>query len=157
VPLHVERGLTRGTNAVSMFGCSGVNSAVDMASQNAKGLLRTFALTMIGGTTSGVTSTEVMFVICPEHAQIVVNEGYAKADIRAELFEMARVPFEKISDNNLELLSKRRPAWFKNNARELGAVDRPEDIWIVVAGGAGAKSAYIPGRTGTHLQTVQIE
>ena len=40
--------------------------------------------------------------------------------------------------------------------REIGAVDRPEDIWLVVAGGAGAKSAYLPGRTGTHMQTVAV-
>jgi hypothetical protein len=156
-PLHVERGLERELNAVSMFGCSGVNSAVDMASQTAKGLLKTFALTMNGGLTSGVTSTEVMLVICPEHAHIMAKEGYAKADIRAALFETARVPFEKISEENLELLSKRRPSWFKNGCRELGVVDRPEDIWIVVAGGAGAKSAYLTGRTGTHLQTIKIE
>jgi hypothetical protein len=156
-PLHVERGLKRELNAVSMFGCSGVNSAVDMASQTAKGLLKTFALTMIGGMTSGVTSTEVILVICPEHAMIMSEEGYAKDDIRAALFEMAHVPFEKISDDNLDLLSKRRPSWFKNGCRELGVVDRPEDIWIVVAGGAGAKSAYLPGRTGTHLQTIEIE
>ncbi len=140
-----------------MFGCSGVNSAVDMASQNAKGLLKTFALTMIGGMTSGVTSTEVMLILCPEHAVILSTNGYSKQDIRQDLFTMARVPYEKISDDNLKLLSKRRPSWFKNDAREIGAVDRPEDIWIVVAGGAGAKSAYIPGRTGTHLQTTRIE
>jgi hypothetical protein len=47
--------------------------------------------------------------------------------------------------------------WFKNGAaNEVGAVDRPEDIWIVVAGGAGAKSAYLPGRTGTRMQTVAV-
>ena len=62
-----------------MFGCSGVNSAVDMASQNAKGLLKTFALTMIGGMTSGVTSTEVMLIVCPEHAAILSTGGYSKS------------------------------------------------------------------------------
>jgi hypothetical protein len=36
-PLHVGRGLSRETDVVSVFGCSGVNSAVDMASQTAKG------------------------------------------------------------------------------------------------------------------------
>jgi hypothetical protein len=155
-PLHVERGLAVGADAVSMFGCSGVNSAVDMASQTAKGLLKTLALTMVGGMTSGVTSSEVMLILCPEHAAIFMTGGYSKSLIRQELFETARIPFEKISDENLELVSKRRPLWFKNNAREIGAVDRPEDIWIVVAGGAGAKSVYIPGRTGTHLQTTKI-
>ena len=69
-----------------MFGCSGVNSAVDMASQTAKGLLKTFALTMIGGLASGVTSTETMLIICPEHAAILSAGGYSKAAIRNELF-----------------------------------------------------------------------
>ena len=78
-PLHVERGLARDENVVSMFGCSGVNSAVDMASQSAKGLLKTFALTMMGGLASGVTTTEVMFVICPEHAAIFAKDGFSKA------------------------------------------------------------------------------
>jgi hypothetical protein len=153
----LERGLGAATSVVNVTGCSGVYSAVDMASQTAKGLLKTFALTMTGGLASGVTTTEVMFVVCPEHAAIFAAGGYSKAAIRQELFVMARVPHEKISEENLELLSKRRPMWFKGGAaREVGAVDRPEDIWIVVAGGAGAKSAYIPGRTGTRMQTVAV-
>ena len=156
-PLHVERGLSRDKDVVSVFGCTGVNSAVDMASQTAKGLLKTFALTMIGGFTSGVTSTETMLIICPEHAAILAAGGYSKVAIRQELFVAARVPQEKISDENLELLAKRRPIWFQGNgSKEIGVVDRPEDIWIVVAGGKGAKSAYIPGRTGTHLQTTAL-
>ena len=157
-PLHAERGLDMNCDTVSVTGCSGVYSAVDMASQTAKGLLKTFALTMTGGLASGVTTTEVLFVICPEHAAIFAAGGYSKDDIRQELFAMARLPHEKISDENLELLSKRRPRWFQKNgaAREIGAVDRPEDIWLVVAGGAGAKSAYLPGRTGTHMQTVAV-
>jgi hypothetical protein len=153
--LHVECGFARNENVVSVFGCSGVNSAVDMASQTAKGLLKTFALTMMGGLASGVTSTEVMFVVCPEHADIFAKQGYSKQTIRAALFETVRVPHDLISDENLELLSKRRPQWFNNGSGHVGAVDRPEDIWIVVAGGAGAKSAYLPGRTGTKLQSTR--
>ncbi len=156
-PLHVERGFDCSADAVGMTGCSGVYSAVDMASQSAKSLLKTFALTMSGGLASGVTSTEVLFVVCPEHAAILARDGFTKEKIRGELFELARVPFEKISDENLELLAKRRPLWFKTGAaREIGAVDKPEDIWLVVAGGAGAKSAYLPGRTGTRLQTIAV-
>ncbi len=156
-PLHVERGLERDADAVSAFGCSGVNSAVDMASQSAKGLLKTFALTMTGGFTSGVTSTETLLVVCPEHAAILAGAGYSKAAIRSELFALARVPHEKISGENLQLLANRRPRWFRFGEKELPVIDRPEDLWIVVAGGKGAKSAYIPGRTGTKLQTEPVE
>ena len=157
-PLHVERGIDRRVSAASITGCSAIISAVDMASQGSEGLLKTFALAMAGGLTSGVTSTEVLLVICPEHAAILAAGGHSKATLREELFRRARVPLEKISQENIELLEKRRPAWFTgNSSHEIGAVDRPEDIWLVVAGGAGAKSAYIPGRTGTHMQTVAVE
>jgi hypothetical protein len=127
-PLHVERGSLRTTDVVSVFGCSSLNSAVDMASQTAKGLLKTFALAMMGGITSGVTSTETMLIICPEHAAILSAGGYSKAAIRSELFLAARVPHEKISDENLELLAKRRPIWFQGNESAIGVVDRPEDL-----------------------------
>lgn len=157
-PFHVERGLARDCDTIHMFGASGVYSAVDMASQSANGLLKTFALTMTGGLASGVTSTEVLWVICPEHAAILARDDFSKEKLRAELFALGRVPYEKIAYENLELLAKRRPQWFKPGAaREVGVVDRPEDIWLVVAGGAGAKSAYIPGRTGTKMQTVAVE
>jgi hypothetical protein len=157
-PFHVERGLARECDTVHMFGASGVYSAVDMASQTATGLLKTFALTMTGGLASGVTSTEVLWVICPEHAAILARDGFIKDKLRAELFALARVPYDKIAADNLELLAKRRPQWFKPGAmHEVGVVDRSEDIWIVIAGGAGAKSAYIPGRTGTRMQTVAVE
>ena len=158
LPFHVERGLARECDTVHMFGASGVYSAVDMASQSADGLIKTFALTMTGGLASGVTSTEVLWVICPEHAAILARDGLTKEKLRGELFARARVAYDKIADENLQLLAKRRPQWFKPGAaREIGVVDRPEDIWLVVAGGAGAKSAYIPGRTGTRMQTVAVE
>ncbi|MBI4524764.1 MAG: hypothetical protein HY695_13250 [Deltaproteobacteria bacterium] len=157
-PLHVERGISRGADAVSVFGCSGVHSIIDMASQTAKGLLKTMALSMMGGATSGVTSSEALIIICPEHAAILSAGGYQKEEIRQELFVRARTPHEKFSEENLELLAKRRPRWFKNGqARELPIVDRPEDIWIVVAGGKGAKSAFIPGRTSVQMQTRLVE
>ncbi len=156
-PLHVERGLSHETDAVSLFGCSGVHSIIDMASRTEKGLLKTMALAMMGGATSGVTSSEALLIICPEHAALLSTGGCSKDDIRQELFFKARIPHEKISDENLELLAKRRPRWFENSEfHDLPIVDRPDDIWMVVAGGKGAKSAFIPGRTSVRLQTTMI-
>ncbi len=157
-PLHVERGLSRDTDAVSVTGCSGVHSIIDEASNSAKGLVMTMALGMMGGATSGVTSSEALLIICPEHAAMLSAAGYSKQIIRRELFAKARIPVEKISDENLELLAKRRPLWFQSSqCRELPIVDRAEDIWIVVAGGKGVKSAFIPGRTATHMQTIAVQ
>ena len=156
-PLHVERGLGRDTDAVSVTGCSGVHSIIDEASKTAHGLMMTMALSLMGGATSTVTSSEALLIICPEHAMILAAGGYSKKTLREELFAKARIPHEKFSEENLELLAKRRPLWFGNRGlRELPIVDRPEDIWIIVAGGKGVKSAFIPGRTATHLQTTAV-
>lgn len=157
-PLHVERGLSRETDAVSVTGCSGVHSIIDEASKTAKGIIMTMALSMMGGATSGVTSSEALLIICPEHAATLSAGGYSKQIIRQELFARARIPHEKISQENLELLAKRRPLWFRSSDfQELPIVDRPEDIWIIVAGGKGVKSAFIPGRTSTHMQTIVVQ
>ena len=157
-PLHVERGLKPETDAVSVVACSGIHSIIDEASKTAKGIIMSMALSMMGGATSGVTSSEALLIICPEHAAALSAGGYAKKTIRQELFAQARIPHEKISEDNLELLAKRRPMWFQNSDfRELPIVDRPEDIWIVVAGGKGVKSAFIPGRTATHIQTTVVQ
>ncbi len=157
-PLHVERGFSRDTDAVSVTGCSGIHSIIDEASKTATGIMKTMALSLVGGFTSGVTSSEALLIICPEHAATLSAGGYSKNDIRYELFTTARIPHEKISDENLELLAKRRPIWFEHGiSRDIPIVDRPEDIWIMVAGGSGVKSAFIPGRTSTHMQTTIID
>ena len=95
--------------------------------------------------------------MCPEHAAIFYAGGYSKADIRQELFQKARLPHEKFSEENLELLAKRRPHCFQaGQAREIPIVDSPADIWIVVAGGKGPKSAFIPSWVEVKLTTTPL-
>ena len=157
-PLHVERGLGRAVSAVSVCGCTGVHSIVDMASKTAKGIITTMASAMAaGGSSNWFHSCEALIVMCPEHAAIFSAGGYSKEDIRQELFQKARLPHEKFSEENLELLAKRRPHCFQaGHAREIPIVDRPEDIWIVVAGGKGPKSAFIPSWVEVKLTTTPL-
>ena len=160
-PLHVERGLGRGVNAVSVCGCTGVHSIVDMASKTPKGIITTMAAAMAAGGSSnwfsGEVSCEALIVMCPEHAAIFSAGGYSKDDIRQELFQKARLPHEKFSEENLELIAKRRPHCFQaGHAREIPIVDSPADIWIVVAGGKGPKSAFIPSWVEVKLTTTPL-
>ena len=160
-PLHVERGLGRGVNAVTVCGCTGVHSIVDMASKTPKGIITTMAAAMAAGGSSnwfsGEVSCEALIVMCPEHAAIFSAGGYSKDDIRQELFQKARLPHEKFSEENLELIAKRRPHCFQaGHAREIPIVDSPADIWIVVAGGKGPKSAFIPSWVEVKLTTTPL-
>ncbi len=157
-PLHVERGLKKTQSVVSLCGCTGVHSIVDMASKGPKGILTTMAAAMAaGGSSNWVYGCECLIIMCPEHAASFFAAGYSKADIRRELFEKARLPFDKFSQENLELIEKRRPRWFgSGEGRAIPIVDRAEDIWLVVAGGKGPKSAFIPSWIDVRMSTKEI-
>lgn len=158
-PLHVESGLGRGVNAVSVCGCTGIHSIVDMASKTPKGIITTTAAAMAaGGSSNWFHSCEALIIMCPEHAAIFSAGGYSKDDIRQELFQKARLPHEKFSEENLELIAKRRPRWFSpGEASEIPIVDKPEAIWIIVAGGKGPKSAFIPSWVEVKLTTTPLK
>ncbi|MBI4524767.1 MAG: hypothetical protein HY695_13265 [Deltaproteobacteria bacterium] len=157
-PLHVERGFEKGASAVSVCGCTGVHSIVDMASKTPKGILTTMASAMAaGGSSNWVYGCECLVIMCPEHAAVFSAGGYTKDDIRQELFKKARLAFDKFSEENLELIAKRRPRWFQTGESEgVPVVDRAEDIWIVVAGGKGPKSAFIPSWTDVRMSTLAV-
>jgi hypothetical protein len=157
-PLHVERGLEKVHSAVSACGCTGVHSIVDMASKTPKGILTTMAAAMAaGGSSNWVYGCECLIIMCPEHAAIFSAGGYSKTAIRQELFEKARLSFDKFSEENLELIAKRRPRWFQaGETCGVPIVDRAEDIWIVVAGGKGPKSAFIPSWIDVRMSTLPI-
>jgi hypothetical protein len=157
-PLHVEKGFTKELSAVSVCGCTGVHSVVDMASKGPKGIITTMAAAMAaGGSSNWVYGCECLIIMCPEHAAIFSDGGYSKEDVKRELFEQARLSFDKFSDENLELIAKRRPRWFQvGGNRDVPIVDRPEDIWIIVAGGKGPKSAFVPSWIDVRMSTLPI-
>ena len=67
--------------------------------------------------------------------------------MRRTLFEQARIPFAEIGQSNADVLSVWRGPCIDeaDGQRTLRIVEKPEDILIVVAGGAGNHSASIPG------------
>jgi hypothetical protein len=67
--------------------------------------------------------------------------------VRRTLFEQARIPFEHIGGSNADVLRVWRSPCIDeaDGRRTLRIVEKPDDILIVVAGGAGNHSASIPG------------
>jgi len=92
-------------------------------------------------------SQEALLVLGPEHASIAARQGFDKKRVRQTLFEHASIPFEQIGQSNADVLEVWRGNCIENvdGRRTLRIVEKPEDIIIVVAGGAGNHSASIPG------------
>ncbi len=146
-PLHVERGFDAATSTVTAFGGAAPANIIEK-SKTAVEMLETIARAMaVSGSNNMFMSHEALLVLGPEHAAIAARQGFDKARVRRTLFAQARIPFEEIGGSNADVLRVWRGPCIDeaDGRRTLRIVEKPEDILIVVAGGAGNHSASIPG------------
>ena len=156
-PLHVERGFAREATTVTVFAAEGPHNINDHESTTAVGILKMVAGTMaITGANDVYYEAQPLVVFGPEHAATVARDGYAKADVRRFLFEHARLPLGNFSQENIDRRFRVEFAERFANANLdalVPVVQRAEDIAIIVLGGAGKHSAYIPTFGGTRSVT----
>lgn len=159
-PLHVERGLPAEASAVTIIGAEGPHNINDHESLTAGGVLTMVAGTVaVTGTNNVYYEGEPLVVLCPEHAATIAREGYTKADVKRFLYEHARVPLHKFSAENIERRMRSKfPKLFANVSLDtlVPLARGPEDFMIVVAGGAGKHSAFVPTFGGTRAATRAI-
>ena len=148
-PLHVERGLPAEASAVTVIGAECPHNINDHESITAEGILTTIAGTMgiTGSNDVYYRGAQPVVVMGPEHAKTVAGGGMSKADAKRFIQAHAHLPMQKFSKENIE---RRLKVTFKEIYAE-AAPDAPvyqvknaEDLLIVVIGGAGKHSAYIP-------------
>jgi hypothetical protein len=157
-PLHVERGFPAEASAVTVVGAECPHNVNDHESLDAEGVLRMIAGTMAVSGANDVyyPAAQPVVVMGPEHARLVSAGGYTKAAAKRFLQEHATLPLGKFSAKNAE---RRLGATFKEKYAGAGpdtpvaVVQRAEDLVIVVIGGAGKHSAYIPTFGGTRSVT----
>jgi hypothetical protein len=89
---------------------------------------------------------EPWLIIGPEHAEIFKRGGLTKADVKRCLWEQSKMPARSLSTKELQRARDSR-------TEELGELHgdtmlpislRPEDIELIVAGGPGTHSVYVP-------------
>ena len=150
-PLHVERGLKREQSAVTVFGCEAPHNINNQASQNAFDLACTFADTMATlGKNMFYAQGEVMLVLCPSHAETIAQDGWSKQHLKEYLYEKARKPVRLVKLGGLYGREVKRNFWPRWVNREdedemVPLVRRASEITIVVAGGPGRHTAFLPG------------
>jgi len=156
-PFHVSRGLRAEQSAVTVYASNSLYQVYNQLAATPEPLLRCFADALChAGIPNVVGFNQSLVVFAGEHAQILRDAGWRRADVQRFLLEHAR----------------RTVADFKRAARLPGEVapedertwrhvfQDPDDILIVCAGGqAGAWSACLPGwgRKWTRAITVPIE
>ncbi len=157
-PLHVERGFAPAQSTVTVVGAEGTMNMCTLV-KDADELIRVIAGTLRHPPSNEyVHSGEPWLVLCPEHALILHEAGYSKAEVKRRLWEASKMPASELS---AEDLGRAQPS----RAAELGAIgpqtllpisQKPDDIGIIVAGGSGAHSVYVPCFGNTRSVTVEI-
>jgi len=158
-PLHVERGVGRERSAITLVGAAGTLN-MNTHAKDATDLLRVIADTMIHPTSNDYwIGGEPWIVLSPEHAHILHREGLTKADVKRELWERSKMAAGRMSAKDLSRTRVARTA-------ELGPINEetllpistsPELIGIIVAGGPGTHSVYVPSFGDTRSVTRAVQ
>ena len=139
-PLHVSRGFLAHQSTVTVVGGVGTVEVVDADSADAEGVLTTMArsMTIAGNLGKGgvLGSGEPLLLVAPEHADII-GRTHSRRQAQAFLHQRAELPVDFLSPVQAERLRQA-------TVTRLTVAGCPEDILLVVLGGPGAKSTYVP-------------
>ena len=145
-PLHVERGFAREESTVTVVAAEGTLN-MNTHSKEAMELARVIAETMVHPPSNEyVHGGEPWLMVGPEHAEIFRRGGMSKADLKRELWEKSKMPARCLSTKELGRARDSRTDELGELTPEtlIPISPRPEDVMIVVAGGPGTHSVYIP-------------
>lgn len=156
-PLHVERGFPPEATTVTVVAAEPPHNVNDHESYTAVGLLTTIAGTIAStGQNNTYYASEPVVLLSPEHAATIAGDGYSKQAVKEYLFEHGRVPMHKFSRENIERRFRMKLAHKYADApldTLVPMVEKADDFIVVVIGGAGKHSAYIPTFGNTHAVT----
>jgi hypothetical protein len=158
-PLHVERGFAAGESTVTVAGAEGTMN-MNTHSKDATELVRVIAETIMHPPSNDyVHGGEPWLMLSPEHAEVMRRGGLGKAPLKRALWEASKMAAGRFSTRELQRARDSR-------GQELGEIvpetlvpmaPRPEDVQILVAGGPGTHSVYIPSFGNTRSVTHLIE
>ena len=157
-PLHVERGFARAKSTVTVVGAEGTMN-MNTHTKEAGELLRVIAETMQHPPSNEYCyGSEPWLILSPEHAEILKAGGLGKTEVKRRLWELSKMPARRMTAKDLLRVQAAR-------GKELGEIlpdtllsiaKRPEDICIIVAGGPGTHSVYVPCFGNTRSVTREI-
>ncbi len=148
-PFHTTRGFAPEENAVTVFGCEGPHNIQDHGSNTALGIMLTIAGSMSQAGSNNILSRgSPVLAFGPEHAATVAAEGWSREDIQNYVFENARYPLTELSDELFQVIQEHTEQGVPVPLFERDAMapiaDNPESIHVIVAGGPGKHSAWLP-------------
>lgn len=121
-------------------------------------------VSMIGDTMQYPASSDYMYggapfiLLSPQHAQLFHREGWSKAEVKQRLWDASKIRAGRSKGSEFERMANGRRA-------ELGEIgpdslvpiaQKADDISIIVAGGPGSHSVFVPVSAHTRSVTKEI-
>ncbi|MFC1929198.1 hypothetical protein ACFLWC_06510 [Chloroflexota bacterium] len=146
-PYHVEQGFKPADNTVTVFGVEPPHHIEPRSYVSAQGLLSAIADSMA---TTGCRNIHgdafPLVVICTDHAKVLASEGFSKADVKRFLYEHVRVPLYRFDKGNIDCFSDEWKKFYTYGPHAMVPMVNSQDKFhIVVLGGPGPNSLFIPG------------
>ena len=92
----------------------------------------------VTGANNAYTGGETLLALGPEHASTIAGDGFTKKDIVEWLAHHALVPLERYTEDTLMERFRQIPDG------PVPMVPTPEDLAIMVLGGPGKHSSWVP-------------
>jgi hypothetical protein len=140
-PLHVEKEFAASTSTVTVAATENPHNINEHVAITGEEMLISICNAMMTTGANNVLFQEGSPVIAlsPEHAATIAASGYSKNDVRNYIYEKARIPLYRF---HRRAIDKYYSGWDEKAMVPITA--RKEDIIIIVVGGPGKHSAYLP-------------
>jgi hypothetical protein len=159
-PLHVEKGFLADQSTVSVFGVTGTQDIIHYARTSAEEILRTVVHAVPReGYKNLYSGGGPLIIFGPEQAAILGKANLSKKDIKRIVFEGSKIPTELFNPETITLLKGRRHKYFSRtnvDSTQIPIADSEDDIEILVAGGAGNHSVFVPSWGDTRGITIPV-
>lgn len=153
-PYHLRRGFDSVDSVVTTMASEGPHNVNDHGSTTGVELLTTLSGTMSHPGANVISGKGPLFVaIGPEHAQTLNRDGWTISSIQEALYERSKVAIDRVARSN-QRSYEGQGVPVVNGYYYL--TPSPDDIHVIVAGGPGKHSAYIPSFGGTAASSVRI-
>jgi hypothetical protein len=140
-PLHVEKGFEASTSTITVIAAENPHNINEHVAINGEELLTSICNSVMTMGSNNVLFQEgtPVIALCPEHAATIAADGFSKNDVRNYIYEKSKIPLKRFYKRQIE---KYYSGWDEHALIPITA--HKEDLIIIVIGGAGKHSAYLP-------------
>ncbi len=146
-PMRSDWGFPAAATAVAVVAVRGIYAITEGVQETGAGVLETISAAMrtMGAPIYYQMGVPVVVCLSPEHATEISEAGFTKADVRNYLFEHCRLPVRELKGRGYYAAGCWPESIDENDPDAMvPMVSGPEHFWIVVAGGDGRHSAWMP-------------